>query len=146
MEQLHSPLPDPASIPLVELESMNATHREEVELVNRLGDLLMGYRSGGVAEAELTATVKGWVEHTREHFERENRLMLEYGFPAYQMHSSEHERILGLLETLQREWLNSRSVEPLAGFLFETWPGWFETHVCTMDRVTAQFVSQRDGQ
>ncbi|MCU7808399.1 MAG: hemerythrin family protein [Candidatus Thiodiazotropha sp. (ex Semelilucina semeliformis)] len=139
------PLPDPSSIPLVALESMNETHREELEMVNRLGTLLTKAMEGEADEKAISAETAAWVEHTRLHFKRENELMLEYGFPAYPVHSSEHERMLALLDELHKTWLESHSVEPLVAFLFESWPEWFEMHVNTMDSITAQFINQRGG-
>ncbi|MCU7851908.1 MAG: hemerythrin family protein [Candidatus Thiodiazotropha sp. (ex Monitilora ramsayi)] len=144
IDNLHS-LPDPSSIPLVALESMNDTHREEIKMVIRLGTLLAQAMEGNVDEKAISVEIAAWVEHTRHHFKRENELMLEFGFPAYPVHSGEHERILALLDELHQSWLENRSVEPLATFLFESWPEWFEMHVNTMDSITAQFINQRGG-
>lgn len=133
-------LPDPSSIPLVALESMNQTHREEVEMVNHLADLLVKGVAGELDEKAITAQTQCWIEHTREHFARENRLMEQYGFPAYAVHRDEHERVLNLLEELQQDWLRQLSPYPLAEFLCNDWPAWFDNHVKTMDQVTAAFL------
>lgn len=138
-----SPVLAPSAIPELAVASMNATHREEVELVNALGALLESGLRGQVAEADITATLHAWVQHTRQHFERENRLMQEYGFPALPVHRGEHARMLDIIESQQRHWLESRQVEPLAAFVFRQWPEWFNLHVNTMDRVTALFISQQ---
>lgn len=66
---------DPSDIPLVGLESMNETHREEAELINQLGSLLDQEIQGHVDETAITKTLQTWVEHTRLHFTRENQLM-----------------------------------------------------------------------
>jgi hemerythrin len=71
--------------------------------------------------------------------------MAEYRFPASAVHQGEHERILGLQEELQRKWLTQQSLQPLADFLFRDWQAWFDNHVQTMDRVTADFLLQASG-
>lgn len=138
-----SPVLAPSAIPEVAVESMNATHREEVELVNALGALLESGLRGQVDEPGISGALDAWVQHTRQHFERENQLMQEYGFPALPVHRGEHVRMLDIIESQQRHWLESRQVEPLAAFVFRQWLEWFNLHVNTMDRVTAAFVSQR---
>ncbi len=133
------PVIDPSSMPLVSVESMNKTHQEELELINRLGIVLTGEPNLETVSQRL----KEWVEHTRAHFERENRLMRENNFPAYPVHSDEHRRVLGRIEALQTQWLEQKQVKPLAEFIFEEWPGWFDMHVNSMDAVTAQFLSKQ---
>lgn len=132
-------------IPLVALESMNQTHKEEVELVNRLATLVADGIRGQADEAAIAAQLDRWLDHTRDHFARENALMQQYAFPAYPVHSGEHERVLSLLEDLRRTWIESRALRPLALFLFEEWRAWFDNHVHTMDNVTASFIRQQGG-
>jgi hemerythrin len=143
MDDYPTPLLDPAAIPQVALASMNQTHREEVELINRLGVLLAAGAQGKADAAAITATVSAWVVHTREHFQRENELMKSHGFPAYPIHRGEHDRVLSLIDRLQQAWLDRQQCEPLIEFIFSQWPQWFDDHVNSMDRVTAQFLASR---
>ncbi len=129
-------------IPPVAVESMNATHREEVELINRLGKLLRAATDGAPDDAAISEQLKTWLEHTRRHFERENRLMQEYGFPPYAVHAAEHANVLTELEALRNLWEQNHDPEPLARYVFDRWPAWFDMHVNSMDRVTARFLSQ----
>lgn len=142
MKSYELPVLNPSAIPSIALASMNATHREEVELVNRLGALLVQGLHGNVDETAVTAGLNLWLVHTRDHFAAENKLMQEHGFPAYPVHSGEHERVLGELDSVKQRWDEEKSVEDLAQFLFVDWLNWFNQHVNTMDRVTAMFLSQ----
>jgi hemerythrin len=81
------------------------------------------------------------VEHTRAHFEGENRLMETHAFPPYPVHKAEHEKLLASIETLQDDWLRDRALMQLANFIFGEWRAWFDQHVKSMDRVTADFLS-----
>jgi hemerythrin len=145
MTQYPTPLLPLDRIPQVALESMNQTHREEVERINRLAGLVAQGMLGKVDEASVTHHLAQWIDHTRQHFARENTLMVEYGFPAYAVHLGEHQRILELLESLQQDWLKRQSLQPLADFLFDAWQAWFDNHVQTMDSVTADFLLQASG-
>lgn len=138
-----TPLLDPAAIPQVALASMNQTHREEVELINRLAAQLAAAAQGKVDRMAITTAVTDWAIHTREHFERENALMESHGFPAYPVHRGEHDRMLSLIEGLRQAWLDNLQCAPLIEFIFTQWPEWFDNHVNSMDRVTAQFISMR---
>jgi len=136
------PILDPAEMPLVALDSMNQTHREELELVNRLGGLLL---RDDADTRELAMLLADWVAHTRAHFAAENQLMQLHGFPALAVHAGEHARVLARIEDLQQGWLAVGEPGPLAAFLFDEWPDWFMQHVTTMDRVTAQYVARQTG-
>ncbi|WP_457669710.1 bacteriohemerythrin [Thiolapillus sp.] len=131
----------PEDIPGIALGSMNDTHHEEVTLVNALGALLQQARDGNTDEAAITAALDEWIHHTEEHFARENRLMQEYGFPPYAVHAQEHTFALENLRKIQQQWTENHDVDELSGFVFNTWPQWFQMHVNSMDNVTAQFLS-----
>lgn len=143
MNKYKSPVLPISAIPEIAVASMNATHREEVELINQLGELLVQATNGKMDEAAITEKLNEWVEHTRQHFESENRLMEEFAFPALPVHRNEHEQVFARIESLQQQWLETRNPEPLAEFIFLSWPRWFDMHVNTMDMVTAQFINMR---
>ncbi|MBL3526235.1 MAG: hemerythrin family protein [gamma proteobacterium endosymbiont of Lamellibrachia anaximandri] len=143
MSKYNSPVLDPSAIPLIALGSMNETHKEEVELINQLGRLLEDAVNGQPDEAAITEKLHEWAEHTKDHFSRENQLMQDYGFPAFPVHSGEHDKVLAQIEALYQRWLETKVVEPLADYIFGEWPRWFDAHVNSMDMVTAMFLSQR---
>jgi hemerythrin len=133
---------DPESVPELPVEKMNTTHREEVELVNRIADCL---GDGAAPCMELETLLAEWVAHTEAHFERENRWMREYGFPAYPVHAGEHARVLETLRRVCGQWRETGEAAGLARFVHEDWPQWFEQHLATMDAVTAQFLARVAG-
>ncbi len=142
MPEYRSAVLKPDDIPPIAVESMNQTHREEVELVNRLGDLLRAARDGEADTTAIDEALNAWIEHTAGHFERENQLMQQYGFPPYPVHAAEHANVLAELATLRDRWTQQQDPEPLARYLFNKWPAWFDMHVRSMDMVTARFLSQ----
>ena len=105
---------------------MDATHQEFVELADAL--LL-------ASDDELPALFAKLHEHTREHFENEGRLMKACRFPAIGEHHNEHLRVLGELAHFSRSLARGRLdiVRQYAKGL----PGWFATHLATMDAALA---------
>ncbi len=139
--QKGAPVVDAERIPQVAVESMNRTHREEVDLVNELGALLRHAVEGEMDTAAIDRALDRWLRHTEAHFDRENRLMEEYGFPPFPIHAQEHATVLEELRRLQSQWLADRQLEPLRAFVLERWPQWFLMHVNSMDTITAQFLA-----
>jgi len=132
------------TIPRVEIDFMNNTHFEEVEMVKQLGKLITAYQEtdshSDTEEQKLSQSLQEWLEHTIAHFERENQLMQETGFPAYEIHSNEHEIALNQMKAGIRSWEQDKEIELIADYVFTHWPEWFNTHVNSMDMMTAKFA------
>lgn len=133
--------PDCSNIPQVALDFMNTVHCEELTLVQSTSRLIDADTADNNKISEL---VSQWVTHTEQHFERENRYMQEYGFPAYPVHSNEHEVALEQLRKIQQQWEQEHDLESLKKYVQQDWPAWFKNHISTMDFITAQFLSQFD--
>jgi hemerythrin len=81
------------------------------------------------------------VEHTIEHFGRENALMVRSGFPALREHQGEHERVLGELHQFLKR--VERGLIPFGrAYVRETLPPWFELHARTMDSALAAHLAR----
>lgn len=134
----------PNDIPAVSIDFMNHTHYEEVVLVNNLGQLIEEYKENTAPSMDDTQKISTlldqWLEHTVEHFTRENELMMEYHFPAYETHFNEHEISLNKIKMVIQTWKNANDIKQLAEFVFVIWPAWFNGHVASMDNVTAQYA------
>lgn len=116
---------------------MNATHYEEADLLNGLAEIL-----AGDDEPLKIKKFKELIEHTRKHFANEERLMQQYGFMAYAIHKSEHERVLALAIDALEQYKTTGSLEPIELFVQKTIPGWLYNHIATMDAMTAMFLAQ----
>ena len=134
---------DPTNIPSIAVPSMDATHHEEVELVNKIGQLIKADQAGEPDRERLQAKLDEWVEHTRAHFDRENQLMEIANFPAYGVHSYEHEQALVGLKAAVDAWQADQDMDALAHYVFVSWPEWFHMHVGSMDTMTALYLSQQ---
>jgi hemerythrin len=137
------PVVDAETMPSVALDSMNQVHLEEVCLINRLGELVTQALRGELDVIQINQVVIEWVEHTRSHFDAENRLMKAFAFPPYPVHEAEHAEVLIRIENLRDQWMKERNLTKLANFIFIEWRSWFDQHVNSMDRVTAEFLNQQ---
>ncbi len=80
-------------------------------------------------------------QHTIEHFERENQLMAETGYPAMAEHRGEHNRVLGELAQFKKRVDNGRVMFGRA-YVAEQLPRWFDLHVATMDSALVEFIKR----
>ncbi len=130
------------TIPRVELDFMNNTHFEEIEMVKELGEIISSYQDEGRYDQHdnLSQKLNAWLDHTKAHFARENELMQETGFPAYSIHLNEHETILKQMMDVINAWQNDQDIGRVEDYVFNLWPIWFDEHVNTMDMITAKFA------
>ena len=134
---------DPETVPLVEIDFMNNTHLEELSIANALGEQVSQYQGGDTSEnnaAKIAELLHKWLEHTIPHFERENELMRQTSFPAYRMHSEEHEMAIKRFKAVISSWEDNKDIDVISDFIFSQWPNWFNAHVNSMDMMTAKFA------
>lgn len=133
---------DKTQIPQVAVTSMHQTHLNEVDLINRLHDLIEANRSGAGDKPRLDAAIDEFEAHVVEHFASEERLMLATGFPAYGVHRGEHERVLAHLRELLRQYREAGDLAPFADYLQHGHLQWAHNHIATMDTMTAYFIAR----
>ncbi|MEJ2464633.1 MAG: hemerythrin domain-containing protein [Candidatus Thiodiazotropha sp.] len=112
---------------LLDMQQMDDTHREFVDLLNRLDS---------ATKDEFISLFPTLIEHTRAHFDAEQRLMEESRFPATGEHRSDHQRVMGDL-TRFGERVAAGSTAMGRAYVREQLPQWFEIHVQTMDSALA---------
>jgi len=135
---------DANAIPRVDIDFMNNTHAEEMEMVIALSNLITIYMQSETQAADekqaITHALENWLQHTKAHFSRENALMKEVQFPPYPMHAGEHESTLEKMTSIVNEWKLNNDIKSVENFVFNEWPTWFEAHISTMDMMTAKFA------
>lgn len=127
----------PESIPQVALDFMNRDHGEFVLLRDKLLDLL----ADRAPVEQLQGALDELAEHTRRHFVAEEQVMLETGFPAYQIHKGEHDSVLAEMAAQVEHWQQGHDNESLRSWIDQGVGDWLLAHVGSMDFVTAHFIS-----
>lgn len=115
------------------VDEMDDTHREFVDMVNSLEK---------ASNADFIQNFDALIEHTRAHFENEDRLMAEYGFPAIAEHRGEHDRVLGEMTRFNRV-LHKGLVSFARSYVDESLKQWFPLHAATMDSALAAHLKSR---
>ena len=117
-------------------DHMDATHHEFIAQVAALI---------AAGNAEFPALFQTLVNHTREHFTAEGRLMRESKYRGLPEHEAEHHRVLGELLQLNRT-LKRGHLPLVRAYVKEGLPEWFDTHLAMMDSALAMHLHKQQVQ
>jgi hemerythrin len=114
---------------------MDDTHREFIDLLNRLAD---------AQPEETLAVLDEFIAHTEAHFGQEQKWMEEMAFPPTACHVREHEGVLEISREVRNRIAagQTRFAQVLAKAVAE----WFETHAASMDNVLALYMKEKGYQ
>lgn len=126
------------TIPHVAYKQMNQVHKEEAELLNNLEQTLQDEPDN---YDKILSILNELLGHTRWHFDNEQLLMKEVGFPAFVMHEGEHIRVFNEMQRVVSNWQSTKDNDALQKYFLGTLQEWLFMHIQTMDTVTAQFIS-----
>jgi hemerythrin len=118
------------------MAEMDDVHREFIQQV-------AGLIAAG--NAEFPALFQALLNHTREHFTAEGRLMRESKYRGLPEHESEHHRVLGELQQLNRS-LRRGHLPLVRAYVKEGLPEWFETHLAMMDGALVMHLKKQATQ
>lgn len=124
---------DPVTTLNLGVASMDRTHTEFIDLVNRL------------CRADKTHFVDLFIdllEHTENHFAAENASMQASGFPAIHEHMEEHWRVLGEMSRIANR-VAGGSLLLGRAYVRDSLPEWFRLHLLTMDSALAAHMQRR---
>jgi hemerythrin len=137
------PLLDVRHLPAVALSFMNDDHHLEACLLNDLAEAMTEHVAGRVAAADVLELLDTLLDHTREHFAREEIAMEEAGFPPYVIHKAEHDRALAELAAEGRDFAHGGDAKRFLAYVSRAVPAWLLHHIQTMDLVSSRFVASR---
>ena len=104
--------------------TMDDTHKEFVELLNRVGD---------APDDTVLGLIDEFIAHTEEHFEQELKWMQSMHFPPLHCHATEHQGMLDICNEVRNRVASGET--KFASVLAQAVAEWFATHVSTMDTV-----------
>ena len=105
------------------MDEMDDTHRE---FIAQLAALI------AASNPEFPALFQALVNHTPVHFTAEGQLMRTSKYKGLPEHESEHQRVLGELQQLNRT-LKRGHLPLVRAYVKEGLPEWFDTHLAMMD-------------
>lgn len=90
-------------------------------------------------KAELTRNAMQLFRYVREHFDHEEAVMRQTGYPAYQGHVAMHERLISQLSTISSDIARDRWSEAgLRQFMNE----WLVGHIVEQDTKLGRYIQQ----
>jgi hemerythrin len=111
-------------------------HKYLITLMNSLYDGINA-GSGGMAVAYILEEL---LEYTETHFAREEAEMQRLGYPAYDEHKAQHDKLTQSVYELQRQ-LAAGSANALSGQAIEFLNKWLVEHIQVVDRGYMSFFN-----
>lgn len=127
------------------VEQMQQTHEDEIKILNEIDKLAIDCERGVVELCELEKKLDEYIEHVKEHFAAEERLMEEYDFPSYEMHKMAHDMFLADLQYATMQWKKYGDINKIINFVRKT-PEWIIMHVKSVDAPTANYLANKMAQ
>ncbi|WP_026802782.1 hemerythrin family protein [Aliarcobacter lanthieri] len=129
------------NLPLVDMDFMNETHFEDVDLLNELFAKIEEFENDSSDKnfEILKLKYKEWVNHTVNHFATEEEEMQKKGFFAYPFHKGEHDNNLAEIRAVWDSFEHSKNIEELKNYIEFDVINWLINHIQSMDTVTARF-------
>ncbi len=124
----------------LDFEEMQETHEEEIAILNEV-DKLATYYGMDKTEEKLNALevkLNEYLEHVKEHFANEERLMNKYDFPSYEMHKMTHDIFLMDLGITIKQWQKFGDIDKVINFIRKS-PEWIVMHINTVDAPTSAY-------
>ncbi|MDF1682294.1 MAG: hemerythrin family protein [Patescibacteria group bacterium] len=109
---------------LLEIESMNAVHRKEIEILNNL------YKSIINKETEnITENFDLFIENLKMHFDSEEKNMKTYNFPELMKHKMAHMKAVVEVRKAKTDWDKNKEPEILKQYFEEAFKPWLIRHI-----------------
>jgi len=124
------------------VEQMQKTHEDEIKIINEIEKLAYEYERNTGEKDKLENKLDEYIEHVKEHFASEERLMQEYSFPSYEMHKLAHDMFLMDLQYATKQWKEFGDIKKIINFIFKT-PEWIVMHVNSVDAPTADYLARK---
>lgn len=113
------------SVGIAELDS---DHRDLLAILN---DFFSSYYAGQGVVA-LDGILAKLIEHSKHHFDKEESLLEEHGYPSLSQHVNEHRKLIGQMERLEKS-LRTETTPSLSNDTLKFLDGWLTDHIMGTD-------------
>ena len=120
---------------------LDAHHKKLVSMVNNVYEEMVRCKNVDEKIPFIMKMVNELIDYGCYHFEAEERLMLKYKFPEYELHKIEHEKFKVEVKRFLKEYSEGNLVFsfPILTFLRE----WLIEHVTGTDMLYGPFLSEK---
>jgi len=123
----------------VQITSIDLEHRRLFDLLKKLYDAIVV----GCSRATLNTIVTDLLKVAEGHFENEEALMKDHGYPGYASHLAEHEKIAEGVKTLVAALTAGKLVDKPDIALLPA--QWLYSHIRSHDKLYMHFLMQSMG-
>ncbi|MFO1319625.1 MAG: hemerythrin domain-containing protein [Burkholderiales bacterium] len=116
----------------IDHDVMDDTHKEFVDLLNKLGD---------APDDQVLGVIDEFIEHTVAHFAQEERWMTDMTFPPLHCHTNEHQGVLEIAKEVRGRVANGET--RFGRVLAQAVAEWFENHAASMDTVLSLYMKEQ---
>lgn len=121
----------------VHIEEVDRQHQKLIELINTLYDAM----SVGKGKDVLGQVLSELVEYTTYHFNTEDRLFREHGYPGRDQHRKEHDDLTAKTKALKQAFDTGNKKLAVDVMLFLS--NWLNDHILEEDMKYAQFLTSK---
>ena len=121
------------------IAALDNEHRKLVEQINRLGEVIRDKRNEEVV-GEILAVL---LDYTENHFQHEERLLQEYGFPGLAEHQEIHQALRNRVEEMKDQYADGHA--DLTKELYKFLRSWLLGHIVDVDKNYGAYLESRAG-
>ncbi|MGB5648476.1 MAG: bacteriohemerythrin [Sedimenticolaceae bacterium] len=121
------------------IPEIDSQHETLIGLINALHQSMLQQAD----RAALGGLLAQLLAHTQSHFSYEEQLMSQHGYPAYEVHKSEHARLIQHLLDLIGRFQNGDLLMSFAVVI--ELKGWATIHIEKSDKLLGAFLKDQPG-
>ena len=123
---------------MLDVSEIDQQHQEIVNMLNRLNDAVKNHKS----RKDIYQIIDDVISHTTSHFETEELLMVQSGYPEIELHKDQHKRLVQ--EALRLKDKLDSVGEAMFTEWFKHWPfANVLAHVQYADKQIEDFIIQK---
>lgn len=124
----------------VGVQSFDDQHKKLFDIINRVFTSLKE-RKNSAGKELVSGALNDMVEYTKVHFEAEEKLMRELGYPEYESHKNEHDHFTLTVTDFKRRYDGGDTT--LTAELLASLVTWLDTHLNGTDKRYTPFFASR---
>ena len=121
----------------VKVPEIDDQHKKLIALANQLYDAM---RAGKGREV-LGPTLAELVDYTAYHFECEERLLLQHGYPEHEEHKEQHDSLAEKARQFMNDFTQGQGSRAMDVMLFLS--NWLNVHILEVDKRYASFLRDK---
>lgn len=119
----------------VNIKSIDEEHKKLVSILNDLHSSMLSAKANTV----LGKFLEDLIAYTKYHFQNEEKLMSQYGYPGFQDHQEAHKNLTAKVLSFQEEFKQGKKMMSVEILYFLK--DWLMTHINGTDKLYSKFLN-----